>query len=245
MVDAAKLVYDTRRKLNATISGTNSSIPLVDYIAAINEAQEIWFTNLVQVAETESRVRDDLRFFELKRVELTLSAHSDGIVRAKLPSDYYKRLNQVAICSKDCCPGITKEIIIDINQSDDINETNRNPFRRANFEYEQLNGDEAGDYLLVYHLDEMNVDKVLIDYYRVPNEIHAPSLAECDDAGKKYYDYSGRAITEDAPFEPSNRFADQRISDIAAIILSVSRDDYETFQSKLNSVLALGQIYQT
>ncbi len=245
MVPATKLVYDTRRKLDATNgTGSEGDIPLVDYIAAINEAQEIWFTNLVQVAETNGRVRDDLSIFEVKKAELPIEEVDGKCVRAKLPDDYYKRLNQVAKATNDCCEGEEKEIIIRMNRSDDINETLQNPYRRANFPYEQLNGDEAGNYLYVYHQGEMDVKSVCIDYYRRPNPIHAPSLSTCSTDQGTYYDYEGQAITEDSGFEACNRFADQRVSSIAALLLSEFRGDYNKFQVKLNGILALNTLYQ-
>lgn len=243
MVSTRKLVYDVRRKLNATIAGETTRILLVDIIGALNEAQELWFIETAKLAELDTKLRDDLSVFEIKKKKLELSEFDDKCIKAALPNDYYRRLNQIAVAScKDKCGDIKKDIIIRINKSDAINETNQNPYRRADFKYEQLNGDESGGYLYIYHLGEMDIHEVYIDYYRRPLPLHAPSLNDCGD--ESYYDYDGQRITEDTDFEPNGRFVDNKVTDLAVLILTVSRNDYNKFQATLNNIMSRNQIIQ-
>lgn len=241
-VSSKKLVYDYRRKLNSLNSGRNRDIDLVDAIAALNEAQEIWYENRVFVAQTNQKVRNDLRVWKRDKVKLECSPYKDGCCIAKYPDDLYHRLNQVAIASNDCCPGMSKEIIPRIIQSDDLYEAIHNPFRKADYFFEQLNAIETVDGLLIYHNNKAEVKEVYIDYYAKPKEIHAPSLEDCE--GEKYYDYCGRVITKDQDFESDNTFAANDVVDIA--VLKTSRDvsDVQGFQTQLNLILQQQQLHK-
>jgi len=121
MISAEKLVYDFYRKYNANNSGKNKKIPIVDVISYLNEALEIWFENKVFIAETNQKVRNDLRQLEVKKEKLKVSRIDDRCVIAEYPSDFYQLLNQVAIVKSDCCDE-KKELIVRILQSDDLQE---------------------------------------------------------------------------------------------------------------------------
>ncbi len=247
MVPARKLLYDLKWKLKQTASGSKTqTFTTVDMIAALNQAQGFWFANLVTVAERDSKAREDLRIFLEKDKALTLEADKsdeDKSVYA-LPSNMYKRLNQYVKATKEsCCPGVTKRIVLRYVQSDDLNEALQNPYRNASFEYEQLLGDEFGHSLAVYHQQAMDISGVYIDYYRLPGEIHAPSAIKCADPAGRYYDYQGTAITNDTNFEPTARYADQQVTDLAAIILRNANSELADLQAKLQTAVALNSIY--
>lgn len=244
MTPTRKIVYDTRRKRQSNNAGAKAREPLVDVIAAINQAYHFWFTQLVTVAERDSKARDDIRVFEVKNKELVRKSTGEHSDVFSLPDDHYKRLNQYAVVSKDsCCPKIKKRVIIRYVHPDKMNEALQNPYRNASFEYEQLPGDEAGHELHVHHQGAMKIERVTIDYYRTPGELHAPSLIKCADDAGRYYDYNGRAVTQDTDFEPIGRFSDQQISDLAAIILADSSGDYQQLQAKLQLALSLNTLY--
>jgi hypothetical protein len=234
-VSSKKLVYDFRRKHNSVNSGRNQDIALVDVIAYLNEAQEIWFENRVFVAQTNQKVRNDLRVFKVDKVGLGCSSSGDGCCLAKYPKDLYHRLNQVTTSCNECCPGIDKRIIPRIVQSDDLHEARRNPYRKADYFFEQLLAVEGSDGLLIYHDNEVDIKNVTISYYRKPKEIHAPSLEECE--GANYYNYCGEIITNDQDFEVDDTFAANDVVDIA--ILKAARDvsDVQGFQTQLQAIL--------
>lgn len=241
-ISSKKLVYDFRRKFNSVNSGKNQDIALVDIIAYLNEAQEIWFENRVFVAQTNQKVRNDLRVWKKDKVSLSIKSLDDKCSEALFPGDLYHRLNQIAIVSKDCCPGMSKEVIPRIIQSDDLHEARHNPFRGSDYFFEQLLAVESSTGLILYHDKNMNIDSVYIDYYRKPNEIHAPTLEECE--GEVYYDYNGRIIKNDQNFESDNTYSANDIVDLA--ILKASRDvgDIQGFQTKANYILQKQQLYK-
>jgi hypothetical protein len=241
-ISAKKLVYDFRRKFNSVNSGRNQDIALVDIIAYLNEAQEIWFENRVFVAQTNEKVRNDLRVFKKDKVKLSITPYGDGAVLAKYPTDLYKRLNHLIVATKSCCPEIKKEIIPRIIQSDDLHEARHNPFRRSDFFFEQLNAIETVDGLVLYHDNEFEITDIYIDYYRRPGEIHAPTLEECE--GDVYYDYAGRIITKDQDFEVDATYAVNEVVDIS--ILKASRDvsDIQGMQSQINLILSTQDLHK-
>lgn len=232
-VSAKKFVYDFYRKRGDLQNRTQETPSFVDAIAYINEGLEIWYRNKTAIAQTDQEVRNDLRIWKMDKVKLELKEKDSDCLIAKYPSDLYFRLNQVAIATKDCCPGITKRIPIRMNQSDDIQETLRNPFRRANYFYEQLNAVEASNGLIIYHQGEIDIESVEIDYYRRPKEIHAPSHSECANG---YYDYDGKLITKDQDFEGGDTFAQLDIVDIAVLLSQRDAHDMESFQSQLTKI---------
>lgn len=234
MTPATKLVYDFERKFQSANVGSRRDIPLVDVIAYLNEAQAIWFQNMADLFEVNNKVRGDLQQFEIKKVKLPLVDGGDEYNTYKYPPDLYKRLNQIAKCTGlNLCKGQTKHIPIHIERSDKINEVLRNPFQNADFCWEQLNGDDAQNLLYVYHLGEMKIEDVFIDYLRVPQEIHAPSLNDCDG---KYFNYAGEVISEDQDFEPKMRYAEYKVVDIAILLAERDRMDYNSFQSQIQAI---------
>lgn len=239
-VSAKKLVYDFSRKFDALISGSKRGMPVVDKIAYLNEAQEIWFRAVTKIAETDNQIRQDLSKLEVKNVELGLQDKETYTI-AQFPKNMFKRLNQRAIvCNEKCCPGFEKEITLTFSQSDDLHEDRLNEFRKADFAWEQLPVDEGSEGLYLYHDKEMEVKKVVIDYYRNPQEIHAPSLVICEGPG--YYDYCGIKITKDSDFELDCRYLDNKIVDIAVLLAKRDKGELQDFNTRLQSLLQLDSI---
>lgn len=242
-VSTKKLVYDFRRKYDSINTGAQKDIALTDVIAYLNEAQEIWYENRVFVAQTHQKVRNDIRAWKVDKVKLPCITLDKGCCKVKYPDNLYHRLNQIAVVTKDCCPNRSKEIIPRIIQSDDLHEARLNPFRKPNYFFEQLLAIEASDGLLIYHDGEMSINETYLDYYRKLNELHAPSLEECDDGGY-YYDYNGSIINNDLDFESDNTYSAGDIVDIA--VLSASRDtgDVQGFQTQINLILQKQQLHR-
>lgn len=245
-IPSKKLVNDFLRRSGATYSGAGANITLVETINYLNESQGVIFRAMVKHADKNPEIREDLKKFEVKCHCVPCDCKDDNICIAKMPDDMFKRLNQKAVaCNPDCCGDMEKEIIIRINQSDDINETRQNPFRRADFAYEQLNGDEGAEGLYIYHEDEMEIKEVCIDYYRKPNEIHAPSLAEdCEGEDGQYYDYCGRVIDQDTDFEVDCRFLDSAVVGLAVTLykLSTGTANFQDYQQQLQSLLQINSL---
>ncbi len=235
MVSTLKLVYDFYLHYSAANSGSRAEIDLVDVIAYLNKAQQLWFTSLAAVYESDATISHELREYELKSVPLNLDSNIDGVSKFLYPENLYKRLSQYSIAKKDCCPN-SKKINITITPTDKLNLVRKNPLFKADFFWEQLPGDDASGGLYVYHDDAFEVESVIIDYLRIPGELHAPSaLLECGDSE---YETSIRdLITEDTSFEGTNTFADNKITDLAVMMAKGDRSDYEAFNKQLQQII--------
>ena len=242
MISVEKLINDFYRKQNAVNSSKSKHYNIVDVIGFLNEAYQIWYENKVFSAETNERVRNDLRLFEIKKLELECERVDENCCKITYPANFYQRLNQIAIaCNEECCPGVEKTIVIRIVQSDDLQDARRNPFRQSDFKWEQLIAEEAGDGMYIYHDCSMDIRKVYIDYYRKPEMVEAGHLVEC--AGG-YLKYDGEFINFKKDFEVDSTFADRQVSDIASIIASRDSGDYKDYQTKLQQILQLDKLYK-
>lgn len=242
MISVEKLVYDFYRKYNANNSGRNKKIPIVDVISYLNEALEIWFENKVFIAETNQKIRNDLRQLEIKKHKLEVEKLDDNCVIAKYPDNFYQLLNQTAIASSECCDE-KKEIIARIVQSDDLQEARRNPYRKTDFKWEQLLADEAGDGLYLYEDKALSIECVYIDYIRKPQYLNAPELLKCGLG--KYVDYSGQTITINSDFEIDATFANRQVSDLAVLLVSRDLNNLAGFSSQASKILQVEKLYRS
>lgn len=236
-IPASKLVYDFNRKADALISGRKRAIPVPDVVAYLNEAQEVWYSHATEMAEIDERYRQDLRNFLVPESEWSVSSFEEYSI-AKIPNNFYRRLNQRGIVTKECCPNVNKTIPIRILQSDDKNEVLRNEFTAPSFEWECLVGNESNRGFVVYHND-MTLSKVIVDYYRKLNPIHAPSLVECADGN--YYNYEGTIISQDMPFEVDSTYIHNLITDLAVLMAKRDLGELQDYSARLQGLLNTAQ----
>lgn len=236
-VSARKLIGDFERKLNSLNTFQGKSYQVVDAINILNEAWQVVFENNVKLAEIDSRYRNNLRQLEIKNHKLELSQINDKITFAKYPDNLHTRLNHfvTARCESKNCD--CKMIVPRITQSDDLQVTRLDPYRKANFDWEILPMDEAGDGLYLYHDGTMEICDIHIDYYRKINEMQAPSLLNC--SIKQYLDYDGNAVQHDVSFDVDSTYLARKVVDVAVLMASRDIRDTEGFQTQLSRILAL------
>lgn len=239
MVPSKKFPYDFKRKHNVNDTGKNLALPIHSIVAYINEGLQIWFRNRISVAQTNSRVRNELKPFKEDFVELPL-VKIDGGYMAKYPADLHTRLNQIVVATKEDCGCGEKEIIPRIIESDDLHEARFNPYRQPDYFYEQLLAVESKDGLIIYTDDVMELKSLKIDYYRRPKDIHFPSYEECTDL---YYLYDGSVITKDQNFEGDVESAND-IIDIAVSLASFDTKPPNEALTRLNFISQLQVLYK-
>lgn len=238
MVSSRRIVYEIYRKLNKINTGGGQAVQVIDVVNAANEAYEIIVENNIKLTDTDASIRENLRKLEVKNYEIKPTEEKDGWLFFKYPDNMYRRLNHVAISTCEDCEGITKRIIPRIVQSDDLNEARANPYRKANFAWEQLVMDEAGEGVYVYVDDScVEIEKLVIDYYRRINYIQAPSLLECADY--QYLDYDDKLIINDVNFDLDNTYISRKVVDVAVLLLRTDIKDTEAFNLKLQQMIQL------
>jgi hypothetical protein len=237
-VSARKLVYDVVRKANAFNTGAGKAFSVLDVVSVINDAYEIIVENNIKQTDISSNVRDNLRKLEVKNFELQLEDMGDYYF-AKYPDNLYKRLNHVVEATCVGCKN-SKRIIPRLVQSDDLYEARRNPYRQADFAWEQLIMDEGADGFFIYTDNKMDLSKVIIDYYRKINYIQAPSLVDCND--NIYYDYNDNLISKDVDFDLDSTYIARKITDVAVLLLKADTKDSESFNLKLSQITNLEKL---
>lgn len=234
-ISARKLIGDFERKLNSLNTFQGKSYQVVDAINILNEAWQVVFENNVKMAEVDSRYRNNLRQLEIKNKKLELKELDSNISFAKYPEDLHTRLNHFVTAKCPDCP--CKMIVPRITQSDDLQRTRLDPYRKASYQWEMLPMDEAGDGLYFYHDGAMEICEVYIDYYRKINEMQAPSLINC--SVKEYLDFNGNAIKHDVNFDVDSTYLARKVVDVAVLMASRDIKDVQGFQTQLNKILAL------
>lgn len=236
VISTKKLVYDFKRQFSGINGAKNEEVPLVDIIAYLNQAQSIWFENLVRLADTSKEITEELSKFLV--CDYCLKCEDKGVdaIFCKFPDNFYTRQNQEVIaCNKDCCPGIEKKFPIQMVQLDDKRTSFRDSYRQADFRFEQVLGSVGDKGITVYHQQEMEIKKVISDYYRKPEELHAPSLEICADGS--YYDYCGKKIMNDTNLEVTCKYSDISIVDIALLLANKTAGRLNDFQAQLQIIL--------
>lgn len=233
MIPVQHLITEFDLKFDRFKSDYKDNLRTEHKLMVLNEAQDIYFENRVQVAETDSLVRNDLRAFEVKEKELSRIESTKNFDLFRFPSNMYKMLRQKAVVGKDCCPD-KKTLSISIAQTDDLNLSFNNPFWEASFEWEHLMGDEGDKGLYVFHQSNLDIFSVTIDYYRKPKVIHGASMFK----DGYYIDWTGQTISFDRGSEFSDTYAYRKIIDLAVLIARSNVGDSRDFQLKKDEILS-------
>jgi hypothetical protein len=216
-ISANKLIYDLRRKVNAIDSGRSKDYRIVDLVSFINDAYSIIISHLIQEKDENETIRNHLRPLM--------------VVNKKLKC---KKTNDCNIC----------EIIYPDNfyELDDIDVASRNPYRQANYYFEQLLCYETNKGLRFYHNNEMDILSIEIDYYRKIKGIEAPKLVECED--HIYKNWDGELIKNNVDFEIDSTYLANKVTDVAAALMNNASTNFVGFNEKLKEILQINQLHK-
>lgn len=241
-ISAAKLIYDVERKINAVDSGRANDYRIVDLVSFINDAYELIIEHLIAEKDQNETIRNHLRPLMISNYKLTCTPTDDGnVCNITYPDNFYELINIRSEVMKDCCSD-KKTFPIPKPQGDDIDEARRNPYRKADFYFEQLLSYENHDGLRIYHDNEMKISGIYIDYYRKIQRIEAPSLVECEE--NIYRKWDGELIVNDVDFEIDSTYINRKITDVAAMLIQNASTDYTAFNEKLKEILQINQLHK-
>lgn len=236
MIPAKTLVYAFNLQYDRIDNDLKSNLRLEDKLFYINKAVQLYFKKLLKYAEVNSEVRSSLRKLEKKEVELTISSKGKIYDIAIIPDDCIKILRQRALVNKTKCG--KKEIPLLMVATDDLNLSRKNPFWASSYEWEHCICDEGDGGLYAYHEGSFRVEKVIVDYYRKPKEVHAASMHE----NKKYIDWYGKLIESDSDLELDVNFDYQDIINIAILMAKSDAGDAGDFEIQLSKILNLDKL---
>lgn len=232
-VPTKKLVAEFTRK--ARRNPNMQEMELVDKIGFLNEAQEYVVDRIIQLEDYNKRYSNILRPLEVKKVKLSCEEVDKDCCKVAYPEDLYIRSNLHVVACKEGCKK-DKRINVQPLPSDHINVAFQDPYNKANFAFEQLFGEESGKGFYIYHQGEMEIKEVYIDYIKFPNDLHAPSLADCE-GEEFYYDYCGMKITQDSDLELSTSFIKNEIVNVAVLLATVNVNELSQVYTYLSQII--------
>lgn len=233
MIDSRSFSNECRRKIHRINSRFSNQVtqPMLDEY--INESLIVWFRNQAAKFEINSEVRNNLRQFELKGVNLDFEDKGDRIV-AKYPKNYYQLTNQEIIGSRSCGK---KGIRVRIVQSGKLRDALRDPYWSPSFEWAETLGDESEDGLNIWHNKEFKVERVIIDYLREPKEFRCPSLMK-----EGSYKIGNKIYSKDLPLEV-DKMRSNEISDLVALFVSRDLSDGQEYQAQSDKIYKKQTLY--
>lgn len=235
MVTAQQLVYEFKRRLHHRNSSYSKALLIEDICSYLTEGLMTYYKNRVIMAEASPLIQSDLRPYEIKEVELSFT-NKDKYVIAEYKKDHYQLIRKRILATKEGCE--PAELDVRVYQSNDVNHSLSNEMLRPSFEWRETVADEGEEGLYIWHNNEFTIQKVIVDYYKKPEDIHAPSLKA---EGEHYVSWDGTIKVEDTVLEmPTYAFKD--IADIAVLIALRDIGDMKDFQTQLRKILDVSQI---
>lgn len=234
MVSSASLVYDFDITYDRFKGEIKRNLRTEDKMRFLNRAQEFFTEKFAQFAEINSKARDVMSVLEEKEIELKPSIKREKFTVFRLPKNAYKVLSRRCVASKKDCP--KKEVPLIAFQTDDLNYGRTNFFWKSSYEWENILYDEGSKGIYVYHDDpDLKIHSVIIDYYREPTELHAPSMTD----KKSYIDWNGQTRSVDTNCDFDKRFAATKIVDIAVLMARATLGDLQDFRTLLEQSIQI------
>lgn len=234
---AVKLHNVVRRKLGLTGNAEKySKVTASDIDSALEEATILLIENMIQRPEINGRVREDLRVIKRRDVPLEYEI-GKGEVIAKLPDNYYRMSNveldvKIPVCG-------TKTLQVNFLMDQDYREALKDDNWKPSFEWGDTIGENSNKGVHIAINPEMTVTGVRMDLYVKPVfPIHVD--IEESIPYKDMFDKLHKGDTE--PTMVDNFFW-RRVTDVAEVILTKDQGDYTKYQTALNNIVNLDNLY--
>lgn len=237
MIPVTKLVYEFKQRLHHRNTSYSQAIEILDVCGYLNQAQNRYFENRVEQQEKSKLVEDDLRAFEMNEVSLTKEEIGNRVL-FKYEDDHYQTLRQKVVVSKDTCG--EKILPIRIFSSDNYDQNIDNTMWKSSYEWEDIMAIKYSKGFQFRNPDDFDIKEVVVDYYRRPREVHAPSLSARDE----YITSSGENISEDRDCEFDTTLAYEKIVDLAVLFALRDIGDVKDWQTQTSKILNTEKIYK-
>lgn len=240
MIKATEFHYEFVKQVNRINTNYNKSISVAARDSYFNHAKNVVLENLFAIAEINTTVRNHLRQLERKKVELKpLSATADCVIY-QYPDAFYRPLTQWALMKTKTCDQ-TRRVRVWTIQTDDINESLKDPYWEPSFEWEETFGEEGGKGYYVYKKPEHVIVSFYMDYMVKPDDICAPSLLDCEPAC--YTNAKGEKVCKDKDFLIDSTFLWHKIVDVAVVYALRDLGQLDDFEAKLKEILFTDKLY--
>lgn len=234
---AVKLHNVVRRKLGLTGNAEKySKVTASDIDSALEEATIIIVENLIQRPELNGRIREDLRVIKRRDVPLKFEVGKAEVI-AELPENYYRMTNVEIDVKKPVCG--TKTLQVQFLMDQDYREALRDEFWKPSFEWGKTIAENSNKGIHIALAPDMTALKVRMDLYIKPVfPIHVDIEEQIP-----YKDFFGNIHKGDTEPTMIDNFFWRRIVDVAEVILTKDQSDYQKYQTALNNIVNLDNLY--
>lgn len=234
---AKKLHSLVKRKLGLLekydrYSKVNSS----DIDSALEEAYIIIVENQIHRPNLNARVREDLKILRQHNREMEFEKNAVSVV-VKYPEDYLRLADLGLIVRKPSCG--EKEMLVHIVMDEEFREAKRDPNWKCDFNWGTTIGLLNSDGIHVDIEKDLQVIKVLGDYYR---KFNFPIYVDPEEE-EQYIDDSGKRHTGNQEPELINNFIWRRVADLAVLLLTKDSMDYNKYSIEFQNIVNLDTIY--
>lgn len=237
MIKVNRLHNSTRSYIRRYNRELGKKVYVKDIDDALNEAIDLIFENYAAKFENNKTIRNHLRQLERKSITLPVTSKAKDHVFVEYPEDLYMLTRQTCWASLG---EFTDRLTVRKVQSDDLSESLVDPNWKPSFEWRETICDEAGNGLYVYHNGEFEIDSIEVDYLKKPDHVAAPSLVQPDNY---YIDETGTKVKEDCDFEIDSTFIWRKVANVAALIILRNLGEIQDYQTQLNKMISLENIY--
>jgi len=239
MIKATQFHYEFIKQINRIDSGYNKKISVAARDSYFNHAKEVVLENFYALSEINTTIRNHLRLLEKKKQKLSVVRSTSECVVFKFPDKYYRALTQWAIFkTKDCDK--KRRLRVFTIQTDDVNESLKDPYWEPSFEWEETFGEEGNDGYYVYKKPEHEIVEFYMDYMFKPDNIAAPSLL---DQASSYTNAAGEQVSQDSDFIIDSTFLWRKIVDVAVVYALRDLGLMNDFEAKLKEILFTDKLY--
>jgi len=237
MIHSTEFHYEFLKGINRVNSDYNKSFSVAARDSYINRAKDVVFENFFAMSEMNTTIRNHLKAFEKKDIQLERVKEEENYNIYKYPAKFYRLLRQNAIFhTKEC--DTSRKIIIRIIQSDDINEALSDPYWEPSFEWGETLGDEGSEGFYVYKKPDHIIEKVVVDYMTKPSDIVAPSLTSTG----SYKNSKGERVSQDSHFY-GDTYLWRKIVDVSVLFALRDLGQVDDFSSKMQEIISVDKLY--
>lgn len=241
MFTNTEAVCEFVRRYNGIATGKANDFMVKDIMAAINRAYRNRVKQLTCLEDQNREIRNHLRHLlvthDVKK-PMTVKKVSKDVSEIVVPSDYYVPSKVFIEAKHECCEDdkgqpIPKLIEVKLYQSDEVGNVRNNPYRKADFRWNQLPGDESKDGIHIYHDGAMEICNAYVDYYKKVETIPTPDLGQCDG---KFKNWSGRNEEKANGQIPCDTYLFDDIIDEAVMQSAIAARDYTFGAQKVGEI---------
>lgn len=240
----ATLLHETfRGDINRVNSDYLKSISVVDVDRLLSNTWKVVYENLVQKAEVNSLVDDQIRQ-KLKRNQIFTPTKGKEFVKITYPNDLYRVIRRSAVGCLDGCN--SKKIKVHPAQTSDLNESLSSDYWSPSWEWEETFSVQDDKGLIVYHNCKFDINEIVLDYYTKPRSIKCPSLVK-DDCYKvskgQYIDHANNIVTVDEDFEVDSTDLWLKVAHLAASAALMNTGDLQDYKALVESIMLNEKIF--